>query len=127
LALRSLQSCRRLVLRVPGAGLEPAWEGHGAGGLRRAPNVFATLNGHDHWDEVNRLHGLTHIQNAAVVEWPTTYRILRVYSNRIEWEVRQVANRGFIRESFLPAKAMSWMIATAPGDLTGQVGWQRKS
>ncbi|MAG70755.1 MAG: hypothetical protein CL471_10755 [Acidobacteria bacterium] len=43
-----------------------------------APNVVATLNGHDHWDEVNDLQGIHHIQNAAVVEWPNSYRVFRV-------------------------------------------------
>jgi hypothetical protein len=95
------------------------------GMLRDAPNVCATLNGHDHWDEVNTLAGITHIQNAAFVEWPNSYRVFRVYPGRLEWEVRQVANRGFIRESFLPAKAMSWMIATGEQDLTGQVSFPR--
>jgi hypothetical protein len=93
--------------------------------LRRSPNVVATLNGHDHWDEVNTLEGITHIQNAAFVEWPNSYRLFRVYVDRFEWEVRQASNRGFVRESFLPAKAMSWMIATADGDLTGQVRLRR--
>ena len=92
--------------------------------VRAAPNVFATLNGHDHWDEVNVVDGLTHIQNAAFVEWPNSYRIFRVYPDRMEWEVRQVANRGFIRESFLPSKAVSWMIATGEHDLTGAVAFR---
>ncbi len=89
--------------------------------LREAPNVFATLNGHDHWDEVNVVDGITHIQNAAFVEWPNSYRVFRVYVDRLEWEVRQVRNRGFVRESFLVPKAVSWMIATADSDLTGEV------
>ena len=93
--------------------------------VREAPNVFATLNGHDHWDEVNVVDGLTHIQNAAFVEWPNSYRIFRVYRDRMEWEVRQVANRGFIRESFLPSKAVSWIIATGEHDLTGSVAFGR--
>ena len=65
--------------------------------LQAAPNVFVTLNGHDHWDEVNRLEGITHVQNAAFVEWPNTFRLLRVFPDRIEWEVRQVAIRGYVR------------------------------
>lgn len=93
--------------------------------VQAAPNVFATLNGHDHWDEVNTLQGITHIQNAAFVEWPNSYRVFRVYADRMEWEVRQVSNRGFIRESFLPAKGVSWMIATGEGDLTGEVKLRR--
>jgi len=39
--------------------------------------------------------------------------------------VRQVANRGFVRESFLPEKAMSWMIATRDGDLGGVIPFRR--
>lgn len=93
--------------------------------LQGAPNVFATLNGHDHWDEVNYLGGIAHVQNAAFVEWPNTYRVVRVYSDRIEWEVRQVANRGYVRESCVPEKALSWMIATRETDLTGEVPLRR--
>jgi hypothetical protein len=93
--------------------------------LRESPNVFATLNGHDHWDEVNVVNGITHIQNAAFVEWPNSYRVFRVYSDRLEWEVRQVGNRGFVRESFLVPKAVSWMIATGDSDLTGTVSLRR--
>ncbi|MBP7775531.1 MAG: metallophosphoesterase [Acidobacteria bacterium] len=94
--------------------------------LRDTPNLCACLNGHDHWDEVNAIDGLPFIQNAAFVEWPNTYRVYRVYRDRLEWEVRQVANRGFVRESFLPGKAMSWMIATRDGDLTGSLPLVRR-
>jgi predicted phosphodiesterase len=89
--------------------------------LRSSPNVVVAINGHDHWDEVNTVDGLVLVQNAAFVEWPNTYRVYRVYADRIEWEVRQVGNRGFVRESFLPSKAMSWMIATRPTDLSGAI------
>lgn len=93
--------------------------------VRRAPNVIAALNGHDHWDEVNVVDGLPFVQNAAFVEWPNTFRVYRVFEDRLEWEVRQVANRGFVRESFLPEKAMSWMIATRDSDLAGVVPYRR--
>jgi hypothetical protein len=93
--------------------------------LRAAPNLVVCLNGHDHWDEVNHLGGLPFVQNAAFVEWPNTYRVFRVYADRLEWEVRQVSNRGFVRESCLPAKAMTWMIATGEGDLTGVLPFRR--
>jgi predicted MPP superfamily phosphohydrolase len=94
--------------------------------LMAAPNVFACINGHDHWDEVNTRNGLTFVQNAAFVEWPNSYRVYHVYRDRLEWEVRQVRNRGFIRESFLPDKAMSWMIATGEADLSGFVPFVRR-
>ncbi len=94
--------------------------------VRAAPNVVATLNGHDHWDEVNDLQGIHHIQNAAVVEWPNSYRVFRVYADRLEWEVRQVRNRGFVRESFVVPKANSWMIATGGSDLQGRISLARR-
>lgn len=93
--------------------------------LQRAPNVFATVNGSGHWDEVNFLGGVTHIQNAAFAEWPNSYRVFRVYPDRVEWEVRQVRNRGIVRESLIPAKGLSWMVATRESDLTGQVMLRR--
>jgi hypothetical protein len=89
--------------------------------LAGAPNLRLILNGHDHWDEVNVVSGVPSLQNAAFVEWPNTYRVFRVYDDHLEWEVRQVSNRGFVRESFLPAKAQSWMIATRDTDLGGVV------
>ncbi len=89
--------------------------------LRAAPNVIATLTGHTHWNEVNDVEGIAHIQNAAYCEWPNSYRVFRVYPDRMEWETRQVANRGFVRESFVVPKALSWMISTGAGDLAGEV------
>lgn len=93
--------------------------------LQRAPNVFATLNGQGHWDEVDYLGGIAHIQNAAFAEWPNSYRVFRVYSDRVEWEVRQVANRGLVQESLIPAKALTWMAATRETDTTGQAMLRR--
>lgn len=96
------------------------------GMLRAAPNVIATLNGHTHWNAVSAVQGLTHVQNAAFVEWPNMYRVFRVYPDRVEWEVRQAGNRGFIRESFVVERALSWMISTGAGDLAGTVPLTRQ-
>ena len=87
--------------------------------LRQAPNVVATLCGHTHWNAVSVVKGITHIQNAAFVEWPNAYRVFRVYPDRLEWETRQVGNRGFVRESFSTDHALSWMISTGDHDLAG--------
>ncbi len=89
--------------------------------LQAARNVVAVLNGHTHWNEHNPKDGVVHIVNPAFVEWPNAYRVFRVYPNRLEWELRQVPNRGFVRESFVAPKALSWMISTAADDLTGTV------
>ena len=87
----------------------------------QAPNVVAVLAGHTHWNEHNPKNGIAHIVNPGFVEWPNAYRVFRVYANRMEWELRQVSNRGFVRESFVVPKALSWMISTSEGDLTGTV------
>jgi 3',5'-cyclic AMP phosphodiesterase CpdA len=93
--------------------------------LSAAPNVVATLNGHTHWNSVDRVAGISCIQNAAFVEWPSMYRVFRVYDDALRWEVRLARNFGFVRESFIPAKALSWMISTGDGDLAGTVALER--
>jgi len=95
--------------------------------LRQAPNVVAVLCGHTHWNEYNRRDGIADLVNPAFCEWPNAYRVFRVYQDRMEWELRQVPNRGFVRESFVPAKASAWMISTAADDLTGTVPFHRDS
>lgn len=89
--------------------------------VEQAPNVVAALSGHTHWNEHNPKNGIPHIVNPGFVEWPNAYRVFRVYEDRMEWELRQVPNRGFVRESFVVPKALSWMISTSAGDLTGTV------
>ncbi len=89
--------------------------------LEQAPNVVATLCGHTHWNEANVRAGRPHLVNPAFCEWPNAYRVFRVYEDHLEWELRQVANRGFVRESCVVPKALSWMISTAPGDLGGRI------
>lgn len=89
--------------------------------VEQAPNVVAVLCGHTHWNEYNPKDDTTYIVNPAFCEWPNAYRVFRVYEDRMEWELRQVSNRGFVRESFVVPKALSWMISTAEDDLTGTV------
>jgi len=89
--------------------------------LAAAPNVVATLNGHMHYNAADTYRGIACLQNAAYAEWPNLYRVLRVYSDRIEWEVRQVHNRGFVSESARPEKAVTWMASVREGDLAGAV------
>lgn len=93
--------------------------------LSEAPNVIATLSGHSHYNQVNRLEGITHIQNPAFAEWPNAYRVFRVYGDHMEWELRLVRNLGMVREAFTPEKAQSWMISTGPGDLVGEIALSR--
>jgi hypothetical protein len=89
--------------------------------LDAAPNVVATFNGHLHYNHVSARNGLTSIQNPAFVEWPNAYRVCRVYPDRLEWEVRQIPNRGLIREGVIPEKALLWMLSTHDNDLAGAI------
>lgn len=89
--------------------------------VKKAPNVIATFNGHTHRNEFAIYEGVACIQNPPFAEWPNAYRVFRVYPNRVEWELRQVNNRGFIRESFVPEKAVTWPISARPDDLAGQI------
>ncbi|MDD4019737.1 MAG: metallophosphoesterase [Kiritimatiellae bacterium] len=95
--------------------------------LGKATNVVATMNGHAHWNELSTYGNIQCIQNAAFGEWPSAYRVFRVYEDRVEWEVRQVGNRGLIRESCLPEKGLNWMISTHAGDLTGEIRFRAKN
>jgi len=94
--------------------------------LRAAPNVVATLSGHGHWNEVSVVEGITHVQNTAFCEWPNSCRVFRVYRDRMQWELRLPGNLGFVRESFLVPKKLSWMISTGPGDLGGAIPLARR-
>lgn len=110
---RGLSSCG---YKLPGSAVGPDV----LEALTAAPNVRGALCGHTHWNEYNQPSGQYHLVNPAFCEWPNAYRVFRVYPDRVEWELRQVRNRGFVRESFTPRKALSWMISTGEGDLTGE-------
>lgn len=112
---QGLSSCG---YRLPNSALGPEVRAL----LAAAPNVRGALCGHTHWNEYNQVQGQHHLVNTAFAEWPNSFRVLRVYADRVEWEVRQPHNRGFVRESFTVRKALAWMLSTAEGDLGGEFG-----
>lgn len=93
--------------------------------IAKSPNIFAALNGHTHWNQIGTNDGIAWVQNAAFGEWPAMYRVFRVYADRLEWETRVVDNLGFLRQSILPKKGVSWMISTGEGDLVGQIKYKQ--
>lgn len=119
---------RRGVSNVSGynLGKEPALDNKLMAILSSAPNVVATMSGHLHFNSVSNYHGISTLQNPAFVEWPNAYRVCRVYSDRLEWEVRQIANRGLIREGVSKDNALLWMLSTSEGDLSGTVNFTRR-
>jgi predicted phosphodiesterase len=86
-----------------------------------APNVVATLSGHLHHNETSMRNGIVSLQNPAFAEWPDAYRVFRVYRDRLEWEIRQIPNRGLIREGVIPETALLWQLSTDPADLAGTI------
>jgi predicted MPP superfamily phosphohydrolase len=91
-----------------------------------APNVVATLSGHMHHNETSVRNGIANLQNPAFAEWPDAYRVFRVYKDRLEWEIRQIPNRGLIREGVIPETALLWQLSTDPGDLAGAIPLAQK-
>ncbi|OAM88398.1 metallophosphoesterase [Termitidicoccus mucosus] len=89
--------------------------------IEAAPNVVATLSGHMHHNETAVRNGIANLQNPAFAEWPDAYRVFRVYKDRLEWEIRQIPNRGLIREGVIPETALLWQLSTDPGDLAGTI------
>ena len=49
-------------------------------------------------------------------EWPNAYRVVRVYKDRLEAEVRLVPNLGLVCESYAD-RGLSYALSTHPGDL----------
>ena len=89
--------------------------------LAPATNVVATINGHFHHTTADSWRGITALQNAAFAEWPNSWRVCRVYADRLEWETRQMSNRGTIREGVVHSQALLWMLSTDTNDLAGSV------
>jgi hypothetical protein len=89
--------------------------------LDAAPNVIATMSGHHHYNTVGKWHGITTLQNPAFATWPNAYRVCRVYADRLEWEVRQIPNRGLIRESANPSMKLLWPLSTHDNDISGVI------
>lgn len=89
--------------------------------LDAAPNVVATFNGHHHYNAFATRNGITSMMIPAFAEWPNAYHVYRVYPDRLEWEIRQFSNRGFIREGVVKEMALLWMLHTTEGDLSGTI------
>ena len=96
--------------------------------IKAAPNVFATLNGHNHWNHVETYQNdygddITSHQGPAFGFWPGGYKVFSVYPDgdgvRLEWETRLVDNMGYRHfgtenGTHIPL-SLSWRISTADG------------
>ena len=103
--------------------------------IKAAPNVFATLNGHNHWNHVETYQNdygddITSHQGPAFGFWPGGYKVFSVYPDgdgvRLEWELRLVENVGYVATA-CPALShssnFSWRISSSYGrDLISEPG-----
>jgi hypothetical protein len=72
--------------------------------LRGFPQVKAVFSGHVHLHFIERLDGLTQVVTGALPEFPTEYRDVRVYDDRMEIETIPLSDPAFAARSLIPGK-----------------------
>ena len=71
---------------------------------RKHPQVKAIFSGHVHMHFIEQVNGLTHVCTGALPEYPTEYRDVQVYDDRIEIETLGLSDRSFAARSLIPGK-----------------------
>ncbi len=74
--------------------------------LRSHPQVKAIFSGHVHMHFAEELNGITQIVTGALPEFPTEYRDVQVYDDRMEIKTLGLSNPDFARRSLIAGK--SW-------------------
>ena len=74
--------------------------------LKRHPQVKAIFSGHVHLHFVERLNGLTQVCTGALPEYPTEYREIHVYADRLEVYTKGLSDTSYAARSLIPGK--SW-------------------
>lgn len=72
--------------------------------LSRYPRVKAVFSGHVHLNFVERHNGITQVVTGALPEFPTEYRDIRVYDDRMEVETVGLSDPEYARRSLIPGK-----------------------
>lgn len=73
--------------------------------LRSHPQVKAIFSGHVHLNFVEQMDGITQVVTGALPEYPTEYRDIQVYDDRLEVRTLGLSNGDFAKRSLLPGKA----------------------
>ena len=69
------------------------------------PQVKAIFSGHVHMNFIARSNGITQVVTGALPEFPTEYRDVRVYDDRIEIHTVGLSDPRFATQSLIPGKA----------------------
>lgn len=72
--------------------------------LHKHPHVKAIFSGHVHMHFIERLNGITQVVTGALPEFPTEYRDVRVYPDRIEIHTRGLSDTQFARRALIDGK-----------------------
>ena len=72
--------------------------------LKRHPRVKAIFSGHVHVHFIEPLNGLTQVVTGALPEFPSEYRDVQVYPDRIEVHTRTLSDPSFAQRALIPGK-----------------------
>jgi 3',5'-cyclic AMP phosphodiesterase CpdA len=70
--------------------------------MKAHPQVKAVFSGHMHMNYITVDEGITHIVTGALPEYPTEYRDIEVYEDRIELYTRGLSDTSFASRSLIP-------------------------
>lgn len=82
------------------------------------PQVKVLFSGHVHMHFIEPVGAVTQVVTGALPEFPTEYRDIAVYEDRIEITTRGLSNGAFARRSLIPGK--EW-VAGQPCDRTATI------
>jgi 3',5'-cyclic AMP phosphodiesterase CpdA len=70
--------------------------------LREFPQVKAIFSGHAHVHYIESNNGLTHVTTGALPEYPTEYREVQVFDDRLEVTTKGLSDTSFAARSLIP-------------------------
>lgn len=69
------------------------------------PQVRAIFSGHVHLNFIEQWNGITQVVTGALPEYPTEYRDVRVFDDRLEVQTMGLSDPRFAEQSLIPGKA----------------------
>ena len=72
--------------------------------VKNHPQVKALFAGHVHMHFIERENGLTHVTTGALPEYPTEYREIQVFDDRLEVLTRGLSDSSFSARSLIPGR-----------------------
>ena len=108
----TIVSCHYPAIPIPDRLIQPDMQdaGHLENGpdleavLHQFPSVKAMFVGHVHMNYIERRNGVFHIATGALPEYPTEYRDVNVYPDRLEVYTKGLSDTSFANRSLIPGK-----------------------